>query len=90
MNSALASNPPVLQSLTPGITIAADPPSTTVTNGSGNGGSTSTGGSSGGGTIVNSPEPLSMLLWSAVVVGMFARNRMLKGREDCEAIAVRV
>jgi hypothetical protein len=77
INSALASDPPVLQSLTPGVTITADsPPAATTTAGaSGNGGSSS-GGSSNG-----VPEPLSVILWSAVLVGVVARNRMLSRRK---------
>jgi len=79
INSALASDPPVLQSLTSGITITADSPSaaSTTSGVSGNAGSSS--GSSTGG-IINNPEPLSVILWSAVLVGVVARNRMLSRR----------
>lgn len=82
INSALASNPPVLQPLTQGITITADsPPAATTTAGaSGNGGSSS--GSSTN-SVVNNPEPLSVILWSAVLVGIVARNRMFsRGKAD--------
>ncbi len=86
INSALASDPPVLQSLTPGITITADSPTTgTTTTGttttagtSGNGGSSSASSSNG---VVNNPEPLSVILWSALLVGVVARNRMLSRRK---------
>ena len=80
VRSALAGNPPVLQSLTPGITITADSPTsgTTTAGTSGNGGSSS--GSSTNG-VVNDPEPLSVILWSAVLVGVVARNRMLSRRK---------
>ena len=80
INSALASDPPVLQSLTPGVTITADsPPSSTTTSGvSGNSGSSS---SSSNGGVVNNPEPLSVMLWSAVLLGVVARNRMLSSRK---------
>jgi hypothetical protein len=79
INSALASDPPVLQSLTPGITITADsPPAASTTSGvSGNAGSSSGSSPSG---IINNPEPLSVILWSAVLVGVVARNRMLSRR----------
>ncbi|MGZ3380642.1 MAG: hypothetical protein ACXVBB_10285, partial [Isosphaeraceae bacterium] len=81
INSALASDPPKLQSLTQGVTITADSPpaaTTTTAGASGNGGSSS--GSSTNG-VVNNPEPLSVILWSAVLVGVVARNRMLSRRK---------
>ena len=84
INSALASDPPELQSLTSGITITADsPPAATTTAGaSGNGGSSS-GSSTNGVVNVNNPEPLSVILWSVVLVGIVARNRMLsRGKAD--------
>ena len=74
INSALASDPPVLQSLTPGVTIALDPPTTTN---SGTGG----GGGSSGNSSNAIPEPLSVILWSALLVGVVARNRMLSRRQ---------
>ena len=65
-------NPPQLQSLTPGISIVPDAP---ATNTPGAGGTTSgAGGQGGGGTEV--PEPLSLVLWSAVVGGVLARKRL--------------
>ncbi len=85
INSALASDPPVLQSLTPGITITADSPTTgttttgTTTAGTSGNGSSSSGSSANG--IVNNPEPLSVILWSAVLVGVVARNRTLSRRK---------
>ena len=72
INSALLNNPPQLQSLTPGISIVPDAP---ATNTPGAGGTTSgAGGQGGGGTEV--PEPLSLVLWSAVVGGVLARKRL--------------
>ncbi len=73
INSALASDPPVLQSLTPGVTITADSPATTTTSG--------VGGSSSSSAGIAIPEPLSVILWSAVLVGVVARNRMLSRRK---------
>ena len=80
INSALASDPPELQPLTQGSTITADsPPAATTTSGaSGNGGSSS---GSPTNSVVNNPEPLSVILWSAVLVGVVARNRMLSRRK---------
>jgi len=80
INSALASDPPELHSLTQGVTITADSPpaaTTTTAGASGNGGSSS--GSSTN-NVVSNPEPLSVILWSAVIVGVVARNRMLSRR----------
>jgi hypothetical protein len=75
INSALASDPPLLQSLTPGITITADsPPAPTPPIVVGN----SNGNSPNG--VVNNPEPLSLVLWSAILVGVVSRNRMLTRR----------
>src|SRR5271157_3130083 len=80
INSALASDPPELHSLTQGVTITADsPPAATTTSGaSGNGGSSS---GSPTNSVVNNPEPLSVILWSAVLVGVVARNRVLSRRK---------
>ena len=80
INSALASDPPELKSLTQGVTITADsPPAATTTSGaSGNGGSSS---GSPTNSVVNNPEPLSVILWSAVLVGVVARNRVLSRRK---------
>jgi hypothetical protein len=80
INSALASDPPVLQSLTPGVTITADSPPAATTTAAASGNSGSSSGSSTNG-IVNNPEPLSVILWSAVLVGVVARNRMLSRRK---------
>ena len=84
INSALASDPPVLQPLTQGITITADsPPAATTTAGaSGHGGSSSGSSTNSVATsVVNNPEPLSVILWSALLVGVVARNRMLSRRK---------
>src|SRR5262245_49726050 len=71
IDKALASNPPVLQSLTPGISIVPD----TIPSSNGNGTETS-----GNGTDVpasnNVPEPISLLLWSTVAGGVVARSRL--------------
>ena len=80
VNSALASDPPVLQSLTPGIAITADSTTAAATTSGVSGNSDSSSGSSTNG-IVNNPEPLSVILWSAVLVGVVARNRMLSRRK---------
>ena len=87
INSALASDPPELQPLTQGITITADsPPAATTTAGaSGNGGSSSGSSTNSvvNNSVVNNPEPLSVILWSAVLVGIVARNRMFsRGKAD--------
>ena len=76
VNSALASDPPVLQSLTPGITITAESPTTSTSTSSGLSGNGSSTTSS-----VSTPEPLSVMLWSAVLVGVVARNRLLSRRK---------
>src|SRR5271157_3007633 len=80
VNSALASDPPVLESLTPGIAITADSTTAAATTSGVSGNSDSSSGSSTNG-IVNNPEPLSVILWSAVLVGVVARNRMLSRRK---------
>lgn len=85
--SALASDPPQLQSLTPGVTITADSPSAsnTTSGASGNGGSSSGSSTNSvvNNSVVNNPEPLSVILWSAVLVGIVARNRMFsRGKAD--------
>jgi hypothetical protein len=75
INSALVNNPPQLQSLTPGISIVPDAPATPPPS-SGGGTTSGAGGQGGGGTEV--PEPLSLVLWSAVVGGVLARNRLAR------------
>jgi len=79
INSALASDPPVLQSLTPGVYITGVfPPAGSTTSGvSGNAGSSSGSSTS---SMISIPEPLSVILWSALLVGVVARNRMLSRR----------
>jgi hypothetical protein len=67
IDSALASNPPVLTSQTPGITITAEPNTSTTTSGVGT-------NSSGSGSEV--PEPVGIILWSTVLVGLVARRRL--------------
>ncbi len=79
INSALASDPPVLQSLTPGITITADSPSAASTTSAASGNAGSSSGSSTS-SMISIPEPLSVILWSALLVGVVARNRMLSRR----------
>ena len=65
--------PPALQSQTPGIVIVADPPA-----------SAQVGAGDGGGTVATNggrhetPEPLSVVLWSAVLVGVAARRHLLR------------
>ncbi|QEH32030.1 hypothetical protein OJF2_04990 [Aquisphaera giovannonii] len=75
INGALASNPPVLESLTPGVTITSDAPASGGSgSGSNPGGGSGEGPTGGDGTSV--PEPLSMALWSSVLVGIAARRRL--------------
>jgi hypothetical protein len=76
VNSALASNPPVLESLTPGVSIVPDPIATGTDGGSGSGGTTPPVGN-------EIPEPVSMVLWSSVAIGIAARRRLRSttGRE---------
>lgn len=64
IDSALASTPPTLQSTTPGISIVLDPTSNT----NGTGGDTP--------PTANVPEPVSVVLWSAVACGLAARSRL--------------
>src|SRR4051794_32932162 len=75
INSALLNNPPQLQSLTPGISIVPDTPAPDTPS-AGGGTTSGAGGQGGGGTEV--PEPLSLVLWSAVVGGVLARNRLTR------------
>jgi hypothetical protein len=73
IDKTMASNPPTLQSLTSGITIKPDPPTTTPPTFLGGGGSTGVTG-----PPQSIPEPLSVILWSAVAVGAFGRQRLLR------------
>jgi hypothetical protein len=57
-----------LSSLTPGVTITAEPVAST-TGGVG----TTTSGSGGGSEV---PEPLGVVLWSTVLLGLVARRRL--------------
>ena len=78
----MASDPPELQPLTQGVAITADsspsPSSSSTTSGASSNGGSSSGSSTTG--VVN-PEPLSVILWSAVLVGVVARNRLLSRRK---------
>jgi hypothetical protein len=68
IDKALANNPPQLQSLTPGISIVADPlPTTSQQSG---GGATTTPGP----TDNQIPEPLSVVLWAALLGGVVGRH----------------
>ena len=71
------SNPPELQ-LTPGGTIFQGEPATTTASATTSG----NGGSSSGSSSNAIPEPLSLILWSAVLVGVVARNRLLGRRQE--------
>lgn len=76
VDKALASNPPVLASQTPGISIVPDTPATTPP--------TTTDGGSTTPPISNQiPEPLSLALWSAAAVGVAFRHR--RSRHACPA-----
>jgi hypothetical protein len=82
INSALAGDPPALQPLTSGITITAVSPTTgTITAAGASSGNSGSSPSSSTNGVVNNPEPLSVILWSAVLVGVVARNRMLSRRK---------
>lgn len=79
IDSALANNPPQLQPLTPGISIVAD--STTSGQGSGSGTNSGSGGSGTPSTDgQNVPEPLPIVLWSAVALGLAARRHLSRQR----------
>lgn len=68
VDKSLASNPPVLASQTPGISIVPDTPTDPPSSG--------TGGTNNPPQDTNQiPEPLSLLLWSAAAVGVAARHR---------------
>jgi hypothetical protein len=70
IDKPLANNPPQLVSQTPGISITLDPASTT---GQGGGGGTNTGP-----TDQSIPEPLSLILWTAVLGVVVARSHMAR------------
>jgi hypothetical protein len=67
VDSALTSTPPILSSLTPGITITAEPAGLTTSG---------AGGSSSGGAGNEVPEPVGVVLWSTVLVVLVARKRL--------------
>jgi hypothetical protein len=71
IDKSLASKPPQLLSQTPGVIITPDPAPVTPTSGDG-------GNGSGGGPDAQIPEPFSLVIWSAVACGVFARRRLLK------------
>jgi hypothetical protein len=73
LNVANQSSPPQLVSQTPGVSIALD--SSTTPNGGGGTGPT--------GTVPESvPEPLSLLLWSALAgVGLIRGEALRRGRQ---------
>lgn len=66
VDTAVTSAPPLLSALTPGITITEQPTSSTT---SGIGGNSSSGASS-------VPEPVGIVIWSTVLVGLVARRRL--------------
>ena len=75
INSSMASNPPTLSVLTPGFSFqSASPPSSSSATPaiSSRGSSNSSDASSGALPI---PEPLSLVLWSSIVVGFVARKQ---------------
>jgi hypothetical protein len=75
IDKALANNPPQLQSLTSGISITLDQPATTPPTDRGSGGG---GGSTTGPTDNQIPEPLSVILWGSVLVGVAARRPLAR------------
>ena len=78
INSAMASTPPTLNVLTPGFAFAPTTPpsssSATPAISSSSSGSSNTSDAAGSGAVTI-PEPLSLGLWSAIVVGLVARKR---------------
>lgn len=70
IDKSLGSTPPSLQVLTPGISITADTPADT--------GGANPGGSDNGVPPVNVPEPLSLVLWSALLGAVVVRGRVVK------------
>ncbi len=77
IDKSLASNPPMLEVLTPGISIA---PVTDAGSGSNSGsGGTTTGG--GGGSVSNAiPEPMSIMVWSVAALAALARAGYVRKR----------
>jgi hypothetical protein len=81
IDKALANNPPVLEAQTPGISIIPDPPATSASS-SGDGGTSKSGGNGGSTQDGNQiPEPLSLVLWSAVAIGVAIRHRRSRRQE---------
>ncbi len=80
INSAMASTPPTLSVLTPGFAFApTTPPSSSsatpaISSSSSSSGSSNSSDAAGSGAV-STPEPLSLALWSAIVVGLVARKR---------------
>jgi hypothetical protein len=90
INPAMADKPPTLKALTPGFQFLPNPPpsapsaatsaaTSTSSNSSGSGRSINPSESSSnnaGSGAVTIPEPLSLALWSAIVVGLVTRKRL--------------
>ena len=74
LNVANASNPPQLVSQTSGVTITLDPSTTSTSTST----SSSTSTSTSSGDVNGVPEPLSLLLWSALAGAGLLRVRALR------------
>ncbi len=87
IDKSLANNPPLLEVLTPGISITpvTQPITSTGQSGSsgssGASGSSGSSGSSGGEPIVNAiPEPMSLMVWSTAALAILMRARKARRR----------
>jgi hypothetical protein len=88
VNSALANDPSLLQLTTPssGFTLT---PAVDTGSGTGTGTGTVTGGSSDGGSSQNIPEPLSIIVWSALTgIGLMRVRSMRRARQSAFAQGV--
>jgi hypothetical protein len=77
IDQALANNPPQLESLTPGISIKLDGVENTSSQSSSSNGNGGAAPASGNGQV---PEPLSLLVWSALTGAGLLRARRSLGR----------
>jgi hypothetical protein len=70
LNVTNASSPPQLVSQTPGVTITLDPAASSTSNSSSSSGTTT--------SSEEVPEPMSLLLWSTLVVAVICRARAVR------------
>lgn len=86
VNSALANDPSLLQLSTPSSGFTLTP---VVDAGSGPGTGTGTGGTTDGGSSQNIPEPLSIIVWSALTgIGLMRVRSMRRARRSAFAQGV--